>query len=117
MIVDLRVYTLQPGRTGELLELFEAEGLPLYRKYCGTLIGYFTSESGTLNQVIHLWGYRDVLDRETRRARLAEDPAWQTYLRRSLPLVLHQESRILRPTDFSPAIDLSSASSLGQRPD
>ena len=105
MIVDMRIYTLHPGRTGDLLELFEAEGLPLYQKYCGTLIGYYTSESGTLNQVIHLWGYRDVLDREARRARLAADPLWLNYLERSLPLVVKQESRILRPATFSPSIE------------
>lgn len=106
----MRIYTLTPGRTGELLELFTEHGLPLYQKYCGTLIGYYTSESGTLNQVVHLWAYSDVLDREVRRARLAEDPLWRDYLKRSLPLVVHQESRILRPTSFSPMMELAEGS-------
>ncbi|WP_416346368.1 NIPSNAP family protein [Arthrobacter sp. MI7-26] len=48
-----------------------------------------------------LWAYRDVTDREQRRARLVEDPARQDYLERSLPMIQQQESRILRPTAFS----------------
>ncbi|MCS5724656.1 NIPSNAP family protein [Herbiconiux sp. CPCC 203407] len=103
----MRTYTIKPGRTEELIRLFTDHGLPLYQKYCGSLVGYYTSESGTLNQVVHLWAYRDVLDREVRRARLAEDPLWRVYLDQSLPLVEHQESRILRPTSFSPTIELA----------
>jgi hypothetical protein len=102
MIVDHRTYTLRPGHLQDFIEKFAARGLPLYTRYCGTLIGYFTSESGELNQVVHLWGYSDVADRDARRAALAQDPGWQAFLDVVLPLIVSQESRILRPTTFSP---------------
>ena len=106
MIVDHRIYTTHPGRLPAFLQEFESKGLPLYQRYCGTLIGYFTSEGGTLNQVVHLWGYADAQDRDLRRAALARDPEWQAFLAIALPLLVSQESRLLRPTDFSPAITL-----------
>lgn len=106
MIVDQRTYATRPGRLQEFVETFAAQGLPLYTRYCGTLIGYFTSESGTLNSVVHLWGYADAADRDLRRAALARDPGWQTFLDVALPLLVSQESRLLRPTTFSPRFDL-----------
>ncbi len=106
MIVDQRTYTTRPGRLQEFVETFTAKGLPLYTRYCGTLIGYFTSESGTLNQVVHLWGYADAADRDLRRAALAADPNWQAFLDVALPLLVSQESRLLKPTTFSPKFTL-----------
>jgi hypothetical protein len=102
MIVDHRTYGTRPGKLQEFIDTFAARGLPLYMRYCGTLLGYYTSESGTLNQVVHLWGYTDVTDRDNRRAALARDPEWQGFLEVALPLLVSQESRILRPTAFSP---------------
>lgn len=104
MIVDHRVYTLYPGKVGPFLELFERDGLPLYLKYCGKLIGYYVAESGALNQLVHLWAYESVEDRERRRADLYRDPGWAAFLAVALPFVLTQESRLLTPTRFSPGM-------------
>jgi hypothetical protein len=49
-----------------------------------------------------MWGFDSVDDRAARRARMAQDPAWQAYLQKVLPLLVTQESRLLSPTDFSP---------------
>lgn len=103
MIVDHRVYTLRPGAVQTYLDLFEREGLPLYLQYCGKLVGYYVSDSGELNQVIHLWSYESVEDRERRRATLYLDARWTAYLEAALPLIVKQESRLLKPTLFSPA--------------
>lgn len=104
MIVDQRTYTTRPGKLQQFVETFAAQGLPLYTRYCGTLIGYFTSESGPLNQVVHLWRYTDAADRDIRRAALVLDPGWQAFIDVALPLIVHQESRLLTPTAFSPGI-------------
>ncbi|MDQ4420978.1 NIPSNAP family protein [Sphingobium sp. DEHP117] len=104
MIVDHRIYTLRPGAVQPFLELFEREGLPLYLEYCGKLVGYYISESGTLNQVIHLWAYESVEDRERRRSSLYQDARWTAFLDAALPLVASQESRLLKPTRFSPGM-------------
>lgn len=102
MIVDHRVYTIRPGAVQPFLDLFERDGLPLYTHYCGRLLGYYVAESGELNQVIHLWSYDSVEDRERRRATLYLDARWAAFLESALPMVVKQESRLLKPTRFSP---------------
>jgi hypothetical protein len=68
MIVEMRTYNVQNGATAECLRVYEAEGLAIQKKVLGNLIGYFYSEIGPLNQIIHLWGFKDLNDRQQRRA-------------------------------------------------
>ena len=103
MLIDLRFYTFYPGKLPVFLPRFEAEGLPLQKKHCGNLIGYYTTESGALNQVVQMWAYTDAADRDARRALLWADPDWQKFGDWALPLIQFQENRLLKPTRFSPA--------------
>lgn len=100
MLVELRTYTTQPGRLRDYLALYEAEGLAIQRRILGRLVGYYRSEIGELNQVLHLWAYEDLKEREQRRAALLADPQFQAYVRQMLPLLQSQESRILAPAPF-----------------
>lgn len=104
MIVEMRTYTAKPGRAGDFVALYEDMALPLQTRYLGGLIGFYVSELGTLNQVVHLWRYQSLADRESRRAALETDPAWATYRAalRQLDVLIDQQSQILRPTAFSP---------------
>lgn len=85
-----------------MVRLYGEEGLALQQKYLGRFIGYFTAETGNLNQVVFMWGFDSVDDRAARRARMAQHPAWQAYLQKVLPLIVTQESRFLAPVPFSP---------------
>jgi len=102
MLIDLRHYTFHPGKLQVFLPRFEKEGLPLQTKYCGNLVGYFVSESGTLNQVVQIWAYEDAADRDARRARLWADPAWVKFGEFALPLIQFQTNQLLKPAGFSP---------------
>jgi len=102
MIVEERVYTLHAGKVPEMVRLYGEEGLPLQEAYLGKFIGYFSTETGNLNQVVFMWGYESLDDRAARRGRMAQDPKWQAYLKRVQPLILTQENRILKPASFSP---------------
>jgi hypothetical protein len=102
MIVELRTYTLHPGKVPEMVKLYREEGLGLQKRHLGEFLGYFVAETGNLNQVFFLWGYAGLDDRAERRARMAEDPEWQAYLQKVVPLLVSQENRLMRPTDFSP---------------
>jgi len=104
MILELRTYTAHPGKTAAWLEYYEKNGLALQQKYLGRLVGFFTSEIGTLNQIVHMWAFDSFADRERRRKELAQDPAWQAFLKNNPqpPLLISQESQILNPTSFSP---------------
>lgn len=102
MLYEERTYTLRPGKTGDYLSLFEREGLEIQTRFLGQLKGYFTTESGTLNQVVHIWVYEDFEDRRDRRRQLWADPAWVAYADQVLPLITKMENRFLLPTKFSP---------------
>jgi len=102
MVVEMRTYTFVPGAVAKFMAIYQEKGLALQKDILGNLIGYFTTESGALNQTVHLWGYQSLDDRQRRRAALAADPRWQSFLAEILPLLMRQESQILTPTSFSP---------------
>ena len=78
------------------------EGLAIQRPILGHLVGYFLSEMGPLNQVVHMWAYEDLADRARRRAILLSNPDWKVYAAKVKPFVLTQENKILVPAEFSP---------------
>ncbi len=105
MIVDMRIYTTRPGKLAAFVALYKDYAWALQQKYLGRCLGWYTVAEGPLNQVVHLWAYDSMADREARRGAMATDPAWGDYLRRSeeAGLLVAQENRFLKPTDFSPA--------------
>ncbi len=102
MLIEHRSYLLHPGRQGVFLEMMETEGILIEAPILGGLVGYYTSEIGELNKIVHLWAYDSYNERERRRAALAADPAWQAFIPRVLPLIRHMSSEILTPARFSP---------------
>ncbi len=104
MIVDMRIYTTRPGKLAAFVALYKDYAWDLQQKYLGRCLGWYTVAEGPLNQVVHLWAYENQGDREIRRAKMAADPAWLEYLKQSedLGLLVSQENRFLKPTDFSP---------------
>jgi hypothetical protein len=104
VIVEMRTYTVRPLRTKDFLLLYERAALPLQKKYLGHLIGFFVSEIGALNQVVHLWGFDSLAERERRRQLMEQDPGWDLYRNalRDLDVIEQQETKILKSTAFSP---------------
>lgn len=104
MIVDLRIYTVRPGKLGAFVALYRDHAWPLQQKYLGRCLGWYTTAEGQLNQVVHMWAYDDQGDREARRTAMAQDPEWKAYLAKSeeAGYLLAQENRFLTPTEFSP---------------
>ncbi len=104
MIVDLRIYKCKPTKMNDWVALYKEMAWPLQQKYLGRCLGWYTTVEGELNCVVHLWAYESQGDREKRRGAMQADPAWGAFVKRSAEqdLLLAQENRILRPTDFSP---------------
>lgn len=100
MIVEQRTYTTHPGKWRDYLALYQAEGLAIQQRILGRMVGYYTTESGPLNQIVHLWAYTDLAERADRRALLMADPQWQAYVAKMLPLLQSQESKFLTPAPF-----------------
>jgi hypothetical protein len=61
------------------------------------------SQIGPLNQLVHLWRYDILADMEEKRRARDADPAWREFLTRTEGMVLMQESKVMRPTAFSPS--------------
>lgn len=104
MIIDHRTYTFRPGTLRKWLDKYERDGLPIQRKYLGDFVGMFTTEVGNLHQVVFMWAYQSLGDRETRRARMEADPAWEAFIQEiwDLDAILEQNIKMLRPVSFSP---------------
>jgi hypothetical protein len=72
-VIDLRIYTIRPRGMPQYLKLFEELALPLALKYLGEPLGYYVTQIGPLNQVVHLWAFENLADMEQRHAALAGD--------------------------------------------
>ena len=102
MIYELRTYRMKIGTVPAYLKLVDEEGIAVQTSHLGTLAGYFFSEIGPLNEIVHIWAYADLNDRDTRRAALAADPRWQVFLPKIQALIETMENKILKPAPFSP---------------
>jgi hypothetical protein len=102
MIVEERTYTVKPGTVHQYYQDYNPRGLEIQKRILGNLIGYFHTEIGELNQIVHLWGYESLAEREKRRTALAADPDWLSYLQQSPDIIVKMETRILAPAPFSP---------------
>ncbi len=76
MIYELRTYTLVPGKQAEYLKLSGDVGRKARGDKYGKLEGHWFTEFGTLNQVVHLWSYPDLNERERLRGELAKNEEW-----------------------------------------
>lgn len=102
MIVEQRTYTLIAGGVAPYMKLYEEEGFAIQGPILGNLVGWYFTEFGALNQIIHMWGYDDYAERERRRAELGANADWKTFVGKIRPLMIRQENKILTPAPWSP---------------
>src|SRR4051794_22287221 len=74
MIYEIRTYTLMPRMQDEVEKRW-GEAYPARQKY-SPICGFFHTEFGQLNQVISIWPYEDLNERNRIRAEANNDPAW-----------------------------------------
>lgn len=100
MYVEERIYTLHPGKLAPFLKVYEEKGSEIQKKILGNRIGWFFTDIGELNVVVHLWAYESLDDRDRRRAELMKDPVFQEYLAAATPFIAKMENRIMKPASF-----------------
>ena len=100
--IEMRTYTLKAGTIPDYLKVYKELGMEAQREILGHNLGYFYTEIGTLNQVIHMWVYNSLEDREIRRSKLMEDKRWKAMLPKLREFILTQETKILIPAPFDP---------------
>jgi hypothetical protein len=99
-IVEMRTYTLVPGKTPAYFALYEREGLATQREHLGNMLGYYATEIGHANAVVHMWHYPSFEERLRRRDALKADPRWHAYLEKMLPMLLDHHVQIWGPAPF-----------------
>ncbi|WP_353142177.1 NIPSNAP family protein [Acinetobacter pragensis] len=96
-VVDHRIYNIQPRMMSKFLALFDALAMPILKKHLGEPLGFYVTSIGTLNQVVHLWGYDSLDDYEKRSLARDTDPEFQIYLQETEGLVISQINQIVKP--------------------
>lgn len=99
-VIDHRIYTIKPRGMAEFLEVFETLAMPVLLRTLGRPLGFYVSDIGPLNQVVHLWGYESLADYDRRRNARDADPDFPAYLQASAHLIVAQETRLLSRVAF-----------------
>jgi hypothetical protein len=96
MIYELRTYTVKPGTIGDVVKAASTVSCDIRKDDYGKLEGYWSTEIGPLNQVMHLWSYSDLNERARLRGELAKNPRWRSeYLSLIHLLLVRQDIRLL----------------------
>jgi hypothetical protein len=102
MLFDHRTYTCRPGTIKKQVELYKQYGLAPQTRHLGQPFFYAVTETGNVNQYVHIWAYENAGEREAKRAAMMADPDWQVYLAKSAEAgyLIAQENKLLTPVDF-----------------
>ena len=99
MLYEIRTYGVKPQSLPEVEKRF-GEAYEARKKY-SELAAFWHTEIGPLNQIIHVWGYKDLMEREKIRGAAAKDKVWPPKIGE---FILTQQSDILIPFSFAPEI-------------
>ena len=99
MIYEIRTYQIKPGSLAEVEKRF-GEAYEYRRKY-SPLTAFWHSEIGPLNQIVHVWPYASLAERERIRADAAKDANWPPKIQE---FILDQQAEVLSPFPFVPEI-------------
>jgi len=105
MIYELRTYETIPGRLPALNERFANHTVGFFERHGIHVIGFWTEEVGTSNQLVYMLGFDSLADRENKWAAFQADPDWNRVRSESEvdgPINARVHNRILRPTNYSP---------------
>ena len=101
MIIEMRTYTIKPGRLHDFIKIYNEDIRETHIKILGNQLGFFYSEFGELNQVVHLYGYDSYNDRDKRRKILSKNEDFKNYVKKAASLIFTQTSQLLIPAEFS----------------
>ncbi|MFH1087506.1 MAG: NIPSNAP family protein [Chloroflexota bacterium] len=99
MIYEIRTYGITVGSLAEVEKRF-GEAYEHRKKY-SELAAFWHTEIGPLNEIIHVWPYRDLAERTRVRSEAVKDPNWPPKI---AEFIRTQHSEILVPLPFSPLL-------------
>ncbi len=104
-VQELRRYEAVPGKLPALNDRFANHTNGLFEKQGIEVIGYWTQEVGTSNELIYMLGFDGLGDREKKWNAFQTDPDWQKARAASEvdgPLNRRSHNSIIRRTAYSP---------------
>ena len=103
-LYELRTYTLYVGKMAEAVKLYSEQRYPALEKggQSKKLVGYFQSDVGTINQLVHLWKFDDDADRRRHWASLSSNADFTASAGEFRPMVMTQEVKLLTAAPWGP---------------
>jgi hypothetical protein len=98
MIHELRIYTVKQGSLPQMIQNSATISRDIRGDDYGKLEGYWFTDIGPLNQVVHLWTYTDLNERSRLRAELAKNERWiRDYMPLNKDIMVRQDIRLMNP--------------------
>lgn len=103
-IYEKRTYSVTVGQMPEVLRLYSTLGWPALQAggFDRNLIGYFTSDTGELHQLVHLWRFDSDDDRRAFWSRLFANKEFMAFAVQLRPLVKTQANQLLLGAPWGP---------------
>ena len=104
-VYELRTYTLHVGKMAEAVKLYQEIGYPVLEQAgaASKLVGYFQSDTGAINQLVHLWRFDDDADRRAHWAGLYANKAFiEDFAPKIRALIASQEVKLLLGAPWGP---------------
>ncbi|GAA6141652.1 NIPSNAP family protein [Hydrogenophaga sp. 5NK40-0174] len=97
VIYEKRTYSVIVGQMPEVMRLYTTQGWPAMEAggFGEKCVGYFTSDTGELHQLVHLWRFESDDDRRDFWKRLMQDDDFMAFARQLRPLLKTQDNQLL----------------------
>jgi len=97
VIYEIRTYQIAPGSLAEVEKRFG--DAYQYRKKYSELTAFLHTEVGPLNEIVHIWGYKDLADRARVRGESSKEANWPPKIQE---FIRQMRSEIVNPFSFIP---------------
>jgi NIPSNAP len=100
-LYEMRTYTLRVGAMAEAVKLYQELALQKggHDKH---LVGFFQADTGTINQLVHLWKFEDDADRRAHWAAVFANKDFEGFASKFRPLIITQEVKLLQAAPWGP---------------
>jgi len=111
MLYEARIYTTVPGKLPAINDRFAKHTIGIFKSHGIGILGFWTAEIGTSNQLTYILVFDSMADREKKWTTFQADTAWhqvRSETEASGPIVDHVVNAFMRLTPYSPQPQLGS---------
>jgi hypothetical protein len=104
-LYEMRTYTLHVGKMGDAVKLYTEFGFPALEKggHDKHLVGYFQADTGMINQLVHIWKFKDDAERRAHWAAVFANKSFvEGFAAKFRSLVMTQEVKLMTAAPWGP---------------